>query len=181
MFLRSPRGTSLPSSSTSRTVAILLTGTDSPVRAASSIFMEALSMMRQSAGTESPASRITRSPTTSSEDGTLTTLPPRTTLLWAADISWSAASASSALDSWTTPRTAFTTTTKLMMITSAKSASPCASPVRAEMTAATMSMMIIGSAICAKKRFQSGSFSASLSLLRPFFSRRAAASSGARP
>ena len=180
MFLRSPSGTSPPSGASS-VPATLFAGTDSPVRAASSIFIEALSRMRQSAGTESPASSTTTSPTTSSEEDTATILPSRTALLCAADISCRAARASSALDSWTTPSTAFTTTTKQMMITSAKSASPWAMPVSAEMTAATISMMIMGSAICARNRFHSGSFSASLSLFRPSRSRRAAASPAVSP
>ena len=181
MFFRSARGTSSVPSSSSSTPMRLSTGTDSPVSAASSTFMDAHSTMRQSAGTASPASRITMSPTTSSDEGTETSWPSRTALLSEADISWRAARASSALDSWTTPRTAFTTTTKEMMITSAKSAWPCAMPVSAEITAATISMMIIGSASWARKRFQSGVFSASLSLFGPFFSSLAAASACERP
>ncbi len=167
MFLRSPRAMSSAPATSSSSASILLTGTDSPVSADSSIFIEALSRMRQSAGTASPASSTTRSPTTSSLDGIVSIFPSRMTLVWEADISWSAASASSALDSWTTPSTALTTTTKQMITTSAKSGSPWATLVRAEITAATISMMIMGSAIWAKNRFHSGSFSASLSLLRP--------------
>ena len=111
----------------------------------------------------------------------MTILPSRTTFDIAADISCSAESASSALDSCTTPSTELRMTTNMMMMTSAKSASPLAMPVAAEMAAATISMMIMGSAICWKNRTMSGVFSASLSLLRPSRSRRADASSAERP
>lgn len=55
------QGTSLPSSRPSAETT-LFTGTLSPVSAASSIFRLALSRMRPSAGTASPASRTTTSP-----------------------------------------------------------------------------------------------------------------------
>ena len=72
-------------------------------------------------------------------------------------------------------------TTTMMMMTSAHSGSPCTMPVTAEMTAATMSMMTIGSAICSKKRFQSGVFSSRSSSLRPYWDRRLEASAEVRP
>lgn len=49
--------------------ACFSTGTDSPVSAASSIFIEADSITRASAGTVSPASRMTMSPGTISVAG----------------------------------------------------------------------------------------------------------------
>ncbi len=67
------------------------------------------------------------------------------------------------------------------MKTSAKSASPWAMPVTAEMMAAMISMMTMGSAIMEKNRFHSGSFSASFSLLGPVCSRRFAASADVMP
>ena len=161
--------------------AILLAGTDSPVSAASSILSEADSKMRQSAGTESPASRITMSPGTNSLEGTEIWRPSRMTLEVAAVISCRASRASSALDSCTTPSTAFTMTTKRMMMTSAVWFSPEAMPTKALMTAAQSSMMIMGSAIWAKNRFQSGVFFPSASLFRPYFSSRAFASSLVKP
>ena len=54
-------------------------------------------------------------------------------------------------------------------------------PVTAEMKAATMSMMTIGSAICSKKRFQSGVFSSFSSSLGPWLARREAASADVSP
>ena len=96
------------------------TGTLSPVRAASSAFRLALSMMRQSAGTASPASRMTMSPGTSSSLRSMTIFPSRSTLLVAAVISWRASMAFSALLSWYTPSTALMSTTIRMMNTSAK-------------------------------------------------------------
>ena len=74
-----------------------VTGTLSPVRAASSIFMLALSRMRPSAGTASPASSTTTSPTTRSSLRTETILPSRRTLLVAAAICCKASMAFSAL------------------------------------------------------------------------------------
>ena len=119
MFLRSPRGTSF-SPPRFNTLIILLTGTDSPVRAASSIFMLALSMIRPSAGTESPASSTTISPGTSSSLFKVTIFPSRITLLVAAAISCRAAMAASALLSCTTPSTALIITTAIIIITSVK-------------------------------------------------------------
>ena len=72
-------------------------------------------------------------------------------------------------------------TTVMMMMTSAKSISPWMAPVTALMTAATMSMMTIGSAICSKKRIHSGVFSSSLSLLGPLAASLLAASAAERP
>ena len=119
MFFRSPRGTSF-SPSRFKIETILLTGTDSPVSAASSIFMLALSMIRPSAGTASPASKSTTSPGTRSSLLKVTTLPSRRTLLVAAAISCSASMAASALLSCTTPKTALMITTARIIITSVK-------------------------------------------------------------
>ena len=77
-----------------------VTGTDSPVSAASSILRLAFSIRRPSAGTASPASSSTMSPTTSSSLRTETTLPSRSTREVAAAISCSASIAFSALFSW---------------------------------------------------------------------------------
>ena len=181
MFLRSPSGTSSVPAASSIALACFSTGTDSPVSAASSIFIVALSSTRQSAGTESPASSMITSPGTSSALGRCTSLPSRSTLDCAALISCRASRASSLLASWTTPSTELTITTNMMMATSAKSGSPLTMPVSALMTAATISMMTIGSAICSKKRFHSGVFSASSSLLGPVLARRDDASSLLRP
>ena len=179
MFLRSPRGMSSPWATSASTT--LSTGSDSPVSADSSTLRLALSKMRQSAGTASPASSTTMSPTTRSSLFTSRILPSRTTFEVLAAICCRASKASSALDSCTTPSTALTTTTKRMMITSAMSDSPWAAPATALMTAAARSRMIIGSASWASRRFQSGSFSASSSLLGPLTSRRLAAWAGVRP
>ena len=170
----------MPSASVMASVCFS-TGTDSPVSAASSIFMEALSSTRQSAGTESPASSKITSPGTSSELGRCTILPSRMTFDWAALICCSASSACSDFASWTTPSTELMMTTAKMMMTSAHSGSPWIVPVMAEIAAATMSMMTIGSAICSKKRFHSGVFSSSSSLLGPTLARREDASAAARP
>ena len=117
MQCRSPRGTS---SSVTMAFTSFSTGTLSPVRAASSALMLALSRMRQSAGTASPASRITMSPGTSTSLRSRDILPSRSTLLVAAVISWRASMAFSALLSWYTPRTALMSTTIRIINTSVK-------------------------------------------------------------
>ena len=75
----------------------LLTGTDSPVSAASSILRLAFSIILPSAGTASPASSSTTSPTTSSSLWIVTIFPSRSTFDVAADISCKASMAFSAL------------------------------------------------------------------------------------
>lgn len=81
----------------------------------------------------------------------------------------SASRASSLFISWTTPRTELRTTTNMMMITSAKSSLPCIPAIAALMTAATINMMIIGSASCPANRFHIGVLGASFSLFGPYF------------
>ena len=95
MFLRSPRGTSEPSRP--RASSLFVTGTLSPVSAASSILRLALSRMRPSAGTASPASSTMTSPGTTSDEWMICWRPPRSTLHVAAVISRSASMAFSAL------------------------------------------------------------------------------------
>ena len=159
----------MSSSSTPRlsASAILVTAIDSPVSAASSILSDALSRIRQSAGTQSPASSTIISPTTRSLEATRTSLPSRITLLCAAVISCKAASASSALSSCTTPKNELSSTTNKIIATSAKSPSPLYIPIESEIIAATISIITIGSAICSKKRFTTDSFGASSSLFGP--------------
>ena len=177
MLLRSPRPMSPAAVSAS---GDFVTGTLSPVRAASSARRLALSSTRASAGTASPASSTSTSPATSSSLGTVTSFPPRRTRLCAALSSFRAAMACSALLSWYTPSTALMMTTMRMMMTSAKLS--CAyALVMAEISAAASSTRIIGSASCWKKRFTSDGFGGSVSTLRPSRARRAAACSGVRP
>ena len=118
MLVLSPSGTSFAPSAIARAPVCLVTGTDSPVRAASSTFMDASSMMRPSAGTLSPASSMTTSPTTSSLLSTLTICPSLSTFDLAAVICFKASMASSALFSCTTPSTELSMTTNNIMKTS---------------------------------------------------------------
>ena len=178
IFFLSPRGTSpLGASMTSQ---VLSTGTDSPVSAASSIFILAHSIILASAGTASPASSTITSPTTKSSLLTVICLPSRNTLLVAAAISCSASIAFSALLSCTTPRIALISTTAMMMITS-EGNSPLMPDIMPEMTAATMRMIVIGSANCLRKRRNIFSFLPSASLFLPFFSSLQDASAVDRP
>ena len=160
---------------------ILLTGTLSPVRAASSIFKEALSNRRPSAGTESPASSSTTSPGTSSSECRITIFPSRRTLQVAAVMVCSASIAASALLSCTTPKMAFSRTTARMMITSAHSFSPDSMPVKALTPAAIIRMINMGSFSCAINFCSHVAFSASFSLLGPYCSSRLAASAELKP
>ena len=155
---------------------ILLTGTDSPVSAASSIWREADSMILPSAGTASPASRTITSPGTSSSEWRDTCSPSLMTLQVAAVIVWSASIAASALLSWSTPRMALRSTTMRMMNTSASPSGSagfwmlCRIVVPADTAAATIRMISIGSFSCSMKRWKFVFFSASFSLLWPYFS-----------
>jgi hypothetical protein len=79
----------------------LWTGRLSPVSDASEAERAVDSTSRASAGMVSPSSMRITSPGTSSAAGMLRRSPSRTTLASAADIARSAATALSALDSWT--------------------------------------------------------------------------------
>ena len=96
MLTRSP----IPASAASSTVKSFSTGTDSPVRAASSILRELASSKRRSAGTTSPASRATISPGTNSLESISAMCPSRRTRAAGLDIDLRASMASSAFPSW---------------------------------------------------------------------------------
>ena len=179
IFFLSPKGTSL-AFSVDIASEILLTGTDSPVSAASSTFKLALSKIRASAGTESPASNSTISPTTRFSLGVITTLPSRSTLEVAADISCSASIAFSALLSWNTPSTALRITTARMMMTS-EGNSPSIAAITPLIAAATIKMIIIGSVSCSKNRRTSDFFFAATSLFLPCSASRFSASAVVKP
>ncbi|MNI73421.1 hypothetical protein D3C76_998100 [compost metagenome] len=80
-------------------MASLSAGTDSPVKAASSIFKLALSISLKSAGMNLPASITTISPSTTSSDGTSFSSPPLLTIALGVESSFNASKAFSALDS----------------------------------------------------------------------------------
>jgi hypothetical protein len=94
--------------------APLVTGSDSPVRTASSARAFRADRIRRSAGTRSPLSRRTRSPGTSSSAGTVLRFPSRTTTASRERSFRIPSMAASAFPSWTKPMTAFTTTTRRM-------------------------------------------------------------------
>ena len=115
MFFRSPRG----ASSLHRAAASFSTGTDSPVRADSSARSSTAFTSRMSAGTRSPARRMTTSPGTSWLLSTVCLRPSRTTVAWGEDSFFRAAMAWSAFHSCTVPITALHTTMARMMTGSA--------------------------------------------------------------
>ena len=140
IFKRSPIPASLPDKS----MISFSTGTDSPVKAASSTFKELASTKRISAGTTSPASNKTTSPGTKSKLLTVWTCPSRLTLASGEAISFKASIASSAFASWKTPIIAFKITT-IKITTASATPSPSATPTNAETAAATKSTAIIKS------------------------------------
>lgn len=99
-------GSSLPSASV---VAALDAGRLSPVSSDSSICSELAAMMRQSAGTWSPAVMSTTSPTTTRSAGISASVPSRRTLAVVSSIDLSAFMTLSALPSCCIPITALTT------------------------------------------------------------------------
>ena len=106
MLSRSPRG----AFSSTAASASFSEGTDSPVRADSSLFRPALFKSRASAGTKSPASSRMMSPGTRPEASMTCSAPSRSTRAWGADMFFRASRAFSAFDSCTTPSTALSTT-----------------------------------------------------------------------
>ena len=107
--LRSPKAASGATGATP-----LSTGTDSPVRIASSALSPRVSNKRRSAGTRSPASTNTMSPGTNSAASMPIRRPPRSTAERGANIPRIAAMACSARPSCTKPTMAFTMTTAKM-------------------------------------------------------------------
>src|SRR3972149_1686010 len=89
MFFRSPTARAASGSG----AMVFSTGTDSPVRGASSKRRRAASSSRRSAGAIRPASRSTMSPGTISPAGTTGVVPPRSTVAVGAAMAFSAAMA----------------------------------------------------------------------------------------
>ena len=168
---RSPTGACGSATGSTR----LLTGWDSPVRAASAMRKEAKEVSRRSAGTIAPSARTTRSPGTSSAASTCCSIPSRTTTAVGADMARSAAIACSARRSWTTPMTALSSTMTVMTIVSA------GSPTMPEMSAATTSSAIIGSATWSRTMRQTLRPASTGRTLAPYAVRRRCASSAVRP
>ncbi|CCZ95060.1 putative uncharacterized protein [Corallococcus sp. CAG:1435] len=162
-------------------------GTLSPVRAASSALRLAHCKIRQSAGTLSPASSTTTSPTTSSWLFTIVTVPSRKTLQVDSVMDCNAFIACSALLSCTTPKIALSNTTTAIIIASAKDSFSFAGlalfiiTVTRLTTAAANKMIIIGSASCFKNFTKTGVFLPSSSLFAPFACKRRWLSSAERP
>ena len=120
VFFRSPRGACFPH----RAWASFSTGRDSPVKADSSVCRSTDLRSRRSAGTRSPAWRITRSPGTSWALSTTWRLPSRTTVAWGEESFRRAAMALSARHSWKVPMQALAVTMARMIRLSRYSPSP---------------------------------------------------------
>ncbi|CDA78260.1 putative uncharacterized protein [Clostridium sp. CAG:242] len=149
MLLRSPKG------AFSRTIASasFSEGTDSPVRADSSLFRLTLFNNLASAGIKSPASSRIISPGTSCAASMMLSLPSRITLACGADRFLSASKAFSALLSCMTPMIAFRTTMSRIRSGSKNSfGCPSTHAMTKEIAAAASRIRIITSLNCAKKR-----------------------------
>ena len=177
MLSRSPRGTS------SEIGAIpFVTGTLSPVSAASAVCSAADSIRRPSAGMVSPSSMRTMSPGTTCEAGTLRRVPPRITVASAADIARSAATAAAARDAWMWPIIAFNSTTARMAIASyGRAASRSTTQRAAETPVAMRSRMTRTSWNCDRSLRQAGTASSAASSFGPYRASRARASSSPSP
>ena len=175
MLLRSPIPTS---SSASRVVASFSLGTDSPVKAASSICNELASIKRTSAGTTSPASRIIMSPGTNSVLLTFLMVPSRRTLALGEAIFRKASIASSALASWKTPIIAFKITTNKIIKASVKPSIPSATT---DIAAATNKTIIMKSLNCSMNFCSNVVFSSVSSSLKPYSSCRFLTSASLKP
>jgi hypothetical protein len=158
MSTRSPRATSLPDTASTD----LATGIDSPVRPASSISSVADTRIRPSAGTLSPASKLTMSPGTSSSAGIPSISPSRRTRAVMISICRRAATLSAALPSWCRPITALSTVRPSTTM-------PVDTSWRATMltTAAPTRTSCIRSRYWRRNAFQPGSLASSASLLGP--------------
>ena len=141
IFFRSPRGAFCGQ----RAWASFSAGRDSPVRADSSVFSSTERSRRKSAGTKSPAWRMTMSPGTSSQLSTRWRLPSRSTWAWGEESFFRASMALSARRSCTVPMTALTTTMAKMMRESTYSPSPLTQDTPKETAAAASKMSTIKS------------------------------------
>ncbi len=109
-------------------------GTDSPVKVDSSTLKELAETRRPSAGTLSPASRMTKSPGTRAWAGIFCHSPSRTTLQWGAVSFFRASKERSARYSWTKPSTALRRTIARMARASTTSPSRAETPVETRST-----------------------------------------------
>ena len=120
IFFLSPKGISFSADDNDNMSLCFVTATDSPVKAASSIFKLALSIILPSAGTASPASNKIISPGTSSSLLIINCFLFLITLHVDAVIFCKASMAFSDLFSWYTPSIPLITTTENIIKTSAK-------------------------------------------------------------
>ena len=158
-FVWSPRAA--PSGTSSRDFS---TDKLSPVSALSSTFRLAHSTSFPSAGTQSPASRITRSPIVTSLDGICFNTPSRMTFASGADICFRLSRDCSAFKVCTVPRIAFIVITTRITIALSKS------PRNPDTIAAMISIMTRKSLYCSRKICSVLFFFPSTSSLKPYFS-----------
>ena len=169
------RSASSESSISGRDSTCLVTGVDSPVRAASLTRSAHDSVRRRSAATRSPGPSSTRSPGTSSAAGSSCIPPPRRTHTIGAVIALSAAIARSARYSWTKPSRPLRTRMARITTVSLRSPSAAATP------AATSSTTITVLANCSVTSRQVGLRASSTSTFPPNRASRLAASPSGRP
>ena len=172
ILLRSPT----PAFSSTTASASFSDGTDSPVKADSSLLRLTLFSSRASAGIKSPASRWIMSPGTSWEASMIFSSPSRRTLARGADIFFRASRAFSALLSCTIPIMALSTTMSRISTGSKNSiGSPSTQAMTKETAAARSRIMIMTSLNCSKNRWRLVFFFFSCNLFSPYWERRWAA------
>ena len=171
MSTRSPRAASAATAST-----CLGVGTLSPVSADSSISRVAAVRMRASAGTRSPAWRLTMSPGTSWSMGTSTRSPSRRVLAVTTSVWLRASAADDALLSWFRPITALPSVRRMSM-TPVKN---CPGRKRQTMPA-TRSTICIGSLYWPRNCCAFDACFAAVNVFGPTLARRLSASAEVRP
>src|SRR3990170_7707184 len=164
----SGRGSSILSQS-------LSAGCDSPVRVDSSILKSSEEIIRESAGTISPASNTIMSPGTTSCAETVSRAPSLKTFAFGAESFFRVSKTFSAFSSWEKPITPFKTTIANIATASTHSERNPAT------TAAPIRTSIINSVNCFRNFTRRASFFGSLSRFRPYLERRSSASPAVRP
>src|SRR3990172_10236528 len=164
----SGRGSSILSQS-------LSAGCDSRVRVDSSILKSSEEIIRESAGSISPASNTIMSPGTTSCAETVSRAPSLKTFAFGAESFFRVSKTFSAFSSWEKPITPFKTTIANIATASTHSERNPAT------TAAPIRTSIINSVNCFRNFTRRASFFGSLSRFRPYLERRSSASPAVRP
>ena len=176
----SPVGAGPACAGMSSTRGCFSTCVDSPVRRDSSTSRELASSTRASAGTSSPPSRITRSPTTTSRRGMVSYPWERRTLTPTSSLTWFRRSNSR--PAWYSLRNAMAVARKMAMrMPTLSKYSPWAVPARIDRSAAIIRMRMTGSSNFSRNSRHQGARGGGVSTLEPCWRRLSATCSGVSP